>query len=112
VLAVHAVAGEAIERARSGGGATVIEAKTYRIGGHSRTDANSYRRKDEEAEWFSRDPIALFEVKLAEKGLLDDAKIQAIADETEERIENCIEQAEAAPDPEPEDVHKYVWTEE
>ena len=51
--------GKAIERARSGGGPSLIECKTYRRGGHSRRDANAYRDKKEEKEWMARDPVVL-----------------------------------------------------
>jgi len=111
VLEVHRVAGEAIARAREGGGPTLIEAKTYRIGGHSRTDANTYRRKDEEKSWLERDPIRLFEAKLIERKVLDVAKVKDISNEVDELIENAVERAQEAADPSPDDVLKYVCCE-
>ena len=55
VLAVYEAAGRAIARARAGGGPTLLECKTYRLCGHSRSDPRTYRSKDEEAEWATRD---------------------------------------------------------
>lgn len=112
VLAVYDVAGKAIQRARSGKGPTLIEAKTYRIGGHSRTDANTYRRKDEEKQWLAKDPIKLFEKKLIEKKLLDEKKIEETKEEIEAMVEAAIEQAQTDPSPSPEDVFNYVWCED
>ena len=57
VLAVRDAAAEAIARARSGEGPTLVEAKTYRHKGHSRVDPGKYRPKDEVDEWLGRDPI-------------------------------------------------------
>ena len=67
VDAVEATVARAVERARSGGGPTLIEAKTYRYAGHSRSDKAPYRPEGELDEWLSRDPINLFAAKLADR---------------------------------------------
>ena len=64
VLAVNEAATRAIARARAGEGPTILELKTYRHGGHSRNDACGYRPKEEEAEWFAKDPVVLFRKKI------------------------------------------------
>jgi len=111
VLEVHRVAGEAISRAREGKGPTLIEAKTYRIGGHSRTDANTYRRKEEEKLWLQRDPIRLFEARMLEQKILDPAQIQELGAEIDAMIEDAVERAQQAPDPSPDDALNYVTCE-
>lgn len=87
---------KAVERARSGKGPTLIEAKTYRWEGHSRSDARKYRTRDEEKEWKKlRDPILLFKERLIAENILTeeefsemDQKVQAEMDEAIEFAEN------------------------
>jgi acetoin:2,6-dichlorophenolindophenol oxidoreductase subunit alpha len=69
VEAVHAAASRAIEQAREGGGPSLIEAVTYRHGGHSRADPGKYRPADEVAEWLGRDPIPRYRGVLAGRGV-------------------------------------------
>src|SRR5580658_1794361 len=86
VDAVYDVAVTAIARARAGEGPSLIEAKTYRHGGHSRADPAAYRPKDEVDEWLRRDPIELYRARAIEAGIaqsvLDDidAETQAKLD--------------------------------
>ena len=70
VDAVHATVGEAVARARAGDGPTLVEMKTYRFRGHSRTDPAKYRPEGELEAWKLRDPIALLGAALAADGLL------------------------------------------
>ena len=70
---------KAVERARHGEGPTLIESKTYRIRGHSRSDRNRYRTKEEIENGVNRDPIALFEAELQEFGIIDRSGIEASA---------------------------------
>ncbi len=69
VEAVHAVAAEAIARARAGDGPSLIEAVTYRHGGHSRADPGKYRPDDEVAAWKARDPIPAYRARLEAAGV-------------------------------------------
>jgi TPP-dependent pyruvate/acetoin dehydrogenase alpha subunit len=69
VLAVYDVVHEAVERARDGSGPTLVEAKTYRLCGHSRFDPRTYRPKEEEERWAKRDPISSYREWLVEGGV-------------------------------------------
>jgi pyruvate dehydrogenase E1 component alpha subunit len=101
---------EAVERARAGRGPTLIESKTYRIRGHSRSDRNRYRTKDEIESWQQRDPITLFEAELKSYGLISDSEIATIKDDVEAEIAAGIAYANESPSPSVTDVTKYVYT--
>ena len=87
VLAVRAAVADATERARSGNGATLIEAKTYRILGHSRGDLRLYRTREEEEEWAKRDPIARFKDVMIAQGELTEAQFNQWETETDTEID-------------------------
>ena len=112
VTEVHEAAKEAVSRARAGDGPTLIEGKTYRYYGHSASDQRPYRTRAEEDEWKSRDPItALKRLLLAEKIIQEEefceweAGAQAEADD-------AVEYALSCPEPDVQDVMKYVYCEE
>jgi acetoin:2,6-dichlorophenolindophenol oxidoreductase subunit alpha len=111
VLAVNEAATRAIERARSGGGPTLLELKTYRIGGHSRSDPRGYRTREEEAAWAARDPIQTFRKVLLEARVADAATLDAIDAKVEQAVEESVKVAKASPDPLPEDAFKNVYWE-
>jgi pyruvate dehydrogenase E1 component alpha subunit len=94
------VAGE-VRRIRSGGGPALVECKTYRIHGHSRSDPCNYRPAEEEARWAERDPIPLFEQVLRDRGLMDESGATAIGKEQEAAVDDAVAFAEesALPDP-------------
>ena len=72
----------ALEFVRGGNGPVLLELKTYRYRGHSKSDRNRYRSKEEIEDWMTnRDPIELFETELKEFGIVDDAGIAAIRDD-------------------------------
>lgn len=103
----------AVERARAGEGPTLIESKTYRYRGHSKSDRNRYRTKEEIEDWISnRDPIALFESELKEFGVIDDGGIEAIRESVRVEIAEGIEFAKASPSPELGDLERFVYTEQ
>ncbi|MDX8443500.1 thiamine pyrophosphate-dependent dehydrogenase E1 component subunit alpha [Mesorhizobium australafricanum] len=103
---------KAVERARAGEGPTLIESKTYRHRGHSKSDRNRYRTKEEIEDWMAnRDPITLFETELREFGFIDDQGIQAIRDAVTREIADGIEFAKASPAPEIATLEDYVYTE-
>jgi TPP-dependent pyruvate/acetoin dehydrogenase alpha subunit len=81
VLAVDAAIRPALERARAGRGPTLIECKTYRFLGHSKSDQRLYRSRDEEAAWRARDPIARLHNAAREHGVLSSAELDAITRE-------------------------------
>lgn len=109
VTAVYQVAGEALARARRGDGPTLIECKTYRLVGHSRSDPRTYRTKEEEAEWQARDPLTLAADRLNAAGLAGDAALAAIEQEVTAAIDDAVAFAEASPYPEPADALKHVF---
>jgi len=108
VVVVRDAVAAAAERARSGGGPTVIEALTYRHFGHSRTDPGTYRPAAEVEEWLRRDPLELARARLQAAGLPADAV--AAADERAERtVAEAVAEAKAAPGPDPDDAFTDVW---
>jgi pyruvate dehydrogenase E1 component alpha subunit len=95
ILAVYAAAAEAVERARSGEGPTMIECETYRMMMHTTADDPKRYRKEEEVEgWRKRDPIERFQKYLKDKGLLSDEKIQDLESEVKEEIQSAVDHAE------------------
>ena len=109
VLAVNDAATRAIERARRGEGPTLLELMTYRIAGHSRSDACAYRPDEEEAYWFARDPIKLFRSLLLETKTATEGELDAIDASIEERVDQAVKLAESSPDPLPEDALQNVY---
>ena len=87
---------EAAHRARTGGGPTFIEAKTYRFRGHSMSDPAKYRTKEELDQAKERDPIIVYETVLKERGWVDQATLERIHEEVKAEVEEAIEAAEAA----------------
>jgi acetoin:2,6-dichlorophenolindophenol oxidoreductase subunit alpha len=100
----------ATARARAGEGPTLIECKTYRIRGHSRSDRNRYRTKEEIDEWKERDPIGHFEAELIAHGIagIDDIETVRLAAEAE--IADGIEFAKAGTAPSTADLLRDVYT--
>ncbi|MEJ2169712.1 MAG: pyruvate dehydrogenase (acetyl-transferring) E1 component subunit alpha [Desulfobacterales bacterium] len=95
ILAVYAAAREAVERARSGGGPTLIECVTYRLMMHTTADDPKRDRTDEEVEqWSKRDPLIRFEKYLLDKGLLSEAQRSQVESEVLDEIQAAIDRAE------------------
>ena len=111
VLAVHETSAQAIARARSGQGPTLVECKTYRQCGHSRSDPRGYRSKEEEAEWLQKDPIPRLEGYLLEKQAATSAEIEAIKERVEREIDTAIDFAQNSPLPDPAEVYTDVYKE-
>jgi pyruvate dehydrogenase E1 component alpha subunit len=102
----------AVDRARRGEGPTLIESKTYRYRGHSKSDRNRYRTKEEIEDWMAnRDPIMLFEAELKEFGIIDRTGIEAVREAAAKEIAEGIEFAKESPMPDIADHEKYVYTE-
>ncbi len=106
--AVFEVAETAIARARAGDGPSLIEALTYRHGGHSRADPGKYRPDDEVAAWKARDPIPAFRARLEAAGV-EAAILDAIDAETRAKVEAAEAEARAAPEPSPDVLETQVW---
>jgi pyruvate dehydrogenase E1 component alpha subunit len=109
VEAVYRTAGEAIRRARRGEGPTLIEAKTYRLCGHSRSDPRTYRTKEEEAEWADLDPLLIAAERLKQAGLATDEALAAVEQEVQAVIDQAVDFAERSPYPDPTDTLKHVF---
>ncbi|MDE0042223.1 MAG: thiamine pyrophosphate-dependent enzyme, partial [Candidatus Poribacteria bacterium] len=100
IVEVYEVVGQAVERARSGGGPTLVEAKTYRFHGHSLGDEEQYRSSDEVDSWKTeRDPITLFHTVMTHKGWLTEEEDAAIQDEAKTEITDAVKFAEESPYP-------------
>jgi TPP-dependent pyruvate/acetoin dehydrogenase alpha subunit len=102
--AVQAAAAEAVHRARSGRGPTLLECKTYRHYGHSKSDPAPYRTKEEVEQWFQRDPLKIARARLLEIGppTLTEEQLVATEQATTAEVERAIENALSAPYPDPE----------
>jgi pyruvate dehydrogenase E1 component alpha subunit len=101
VLAVYQATQGALARARSGDGPTLIECKTYRWHGHSEHDKAFYRTDEELAMWKSRDPIPTFTTYLQTRNVLTDDKLKAIEERVKATIDDAVEFAAGAADPQP-----------
>lgn len=108
-LAVYQSTKKAIERARNGKGPTLLECLTYRRCGHSRTDGNFYRNKNEEKEWLAKDPIQIMKNKLIDMKMLTSEKSSEIIEKVNKEIDEAIEYAKNSPDPKPEDTLEDVF---
>jgi TPP-dependent pyruvate/acetoin dehydrogenase alpha subunit len=106
---VYVTARRLIDRARAGEGPSLVEAITYRHGGHSRADPGKYRPDDEVKAWLARDPIPRARRRLEEAGV-DVATISAIEDEVRAKVKAAEEEAKAAPEPAAETLETQVWT--
>jgi acetoin:2,6-dichlorophenolindophenol oxidoreductase subunit alpha len=106
---VHAAVGEAIARARSGDGPSLLEMKTYRYRGHSRSDPAKYRPDGELERWKARDPIDLLGGKLAASGNATDDDLDAIRVASQAEMDAAAERAIAAPYPTLEEIAPYVY---
>jgi pyruvate dehydrogenase E1 component alpha subunit/2-oxoisovalerate dehydrogenase E1 component alpha subunit len=110
ILAVTQVTQQAVEKARKGGGPTLIEAVTYRMGSHSSSDdPTRYRDSKEVEEWQRRDPITRFRKYLDSKGLWDEQKEIALKEKFDEEISQAIKVVEAAPPPPRESLLEDVY---
>ncbi len=106
VLAVREAVGEAARRARRGEGPTLIECKTYRWYGHSRSDPRAYRTRDEENLWKERDPITVLSQKILDAGLATQAELDEVEAKARAGIERSVKFAlEESPNPDPKDLY-------
>lgn len=106
---VYAHVREAIERAKSGEGPTLIECKTYRWKGHSKSDAKKYRTREEEKAWRDKDPIRRLETYLQDSGQMEEAQLRDIEKRAQQRIEDAVTFAEESDLPNPEEIEDDVY---
>ncbi|MGK7871845.1 MAG: pyruvate dehydrogenase (acetyl-transferring) E1 component subunit alpha [Xenococcaceae cyanobacterium] len=112
VLAVHAVAREAIARCRAGEGPTLIEALTYRFRGHSLADPDELRSQDEKQFWGTRDPINKFAAYLLEQNLANQEELKEIERQVQEKIDDAVQFAQESPEPDPSELYRFVFAED
>jgi len=108
VEAVYRTAQAAIARARDGGGPSLIEALTYRHGGHSRADPGKYRPAEEVKEWLARDPLPAYRRVLLGRGV-DEATLDAIEKHARDAVDRATEEAKAGAEPGLELAETNVW---
>jgi 2-oxoisovalerate dehydrogenase E1 component alpha subunit len=103
---------EAVERARSGGGPTLIECLTYRFHPHtSDDDDRTYRPREEVEEARKKDPLIQFGTYLKQFGMTGDDKIESLRAELKEEVDRAVDEAWNAPDPDPDTAFRHVFAE-
>jgi pyruvate dehydrogenase E1 component alpha subunit len=112
LFAVYAATKEAVEKARSGGGSTLIEGVTYRFGPHTTADDPTKYRKDQEIEpWKPLDPMVRLRLYLKEKGFWNEEVEQKLTEEAQMEINQVVKETEAFPVTEVDEIFKYVFAE-
>jgi pyruvate dehydrogenase E1 component alpha subunit len=109
IVAVVETVGEAIKRAREGGGPSLIEMKTYRWRGHFEGDPTPYRTAEELAEWKKKDPIARFEKLLQERNIATQKDFEAIDKEIKAKIDECQKFSEESPYPSVSEIYTDLY---
>ena len=113
VLEVYGAMTEAVERARSGEGPTLIEAKTYRLMPHSSDDDDRrYRTREEVEGWAAKDPLVAFARQLKEMGALDDKSDKELNERVNREVDEATDAVEKEPSPDPESALRHVFVEE
>jgi pyruvate dehydrogenase E1 component alpha subunit len=111
LFAVHAAAGEAIARAREGGGPTLLEARTYRYSGHHLGDpGTAYRTREEVEAHRARDPLRLFRDRAVRDGLVDPDALDAVEGAVAAEIEEAVRFAKASPAPRVESALEDIYS--
>ncbi len=109
VEAVHSATSEAIARARAGDGPSLLEMKTYRYRGHSKSDPARYRPDGELDAWKERDPLTILGERLADEGHLSESEQAALRETTQRTIDEIADRAKTAPFPTLEETRNYVY---
>lgn len=109
IVTVYDAASEAVERARSGGGPTLVECMTYRWKGHSKSDQELYRTKEEIEAWKRKDPIKRFRELLVSGGTLDEDEVARIEEEASRTIAAALEFAKSSPEPDADTILEGVY---
>ncbi|MGI8609002.1 MAG: pyruvate dehydrogenase (acetyl-transferring) E1 component subunit alpha [Candidatus Dormibacteria bacterium] len=110
VMAVHRAMTEAIERARAGGGPTIIEAITYRFRGHSMADAETYREKAEVRKWQKRDPIRILDEHLVKGGIVARRELHEIQKHIERQVQDAVVFADTSPFPSLDTLFQNIYS--
>ena len=109
VLAVYGAAKSAVDRARSGGGVTLLEVKTFRLKGHAEHDNQSYVPPEVIEEWKAKDPIARYERVLLELGAASPRDFDEIQQRVKAEVDAATDEAERSPMPRPEEAAKGLF---
>lgn len=107
--AVHEAVDRAVKRARAGEGPTLLEIKTYRYKGHSMSDPQKYRTKNEVEEYKQKDPIDYTREKLLKDFKVSEAEIEAINEKVKKQVEEAVQFAEESPWPDDDELLKDVY---
>ncbi|MBX2952890.1 MAG: pyruvate dehydrogenase (acetyl-transferring) E1 component subunit alpha [Leadbetterella sp.] len=106
---VHEAVSRAAERARKGEGPTFLEFKTYRYRGHSMSDPQKYRTKEEVAEWKMRDPIELIKDRILTGKIATQEELDAIDERVKKQVDEAVKFAEESPWPKPEEAFEDIY---
>jgi pyruvate dehydrogenase E1 component alpha subunit len=109
VIEVYEAAAEAVERARSGGGPVLLECVTYRWKGHSKSDQELYRTKEEIEAWKKKDPVRRFRERLVTESVITDEEAGSIEDEADRTITEAVEFARSSPEPDVDTILEGVY---
>jgi 2-oxoisovalerate dehydrogenase E1 component len=109
VMAVRRAVDKAVARARKGQGPSLVECKTYRWYGHSRSDPRAYRTKEEEAEWKGRDPIPAFSARLVKDKMATQAEVEALEAAARKAIDVATDFAFNSPLPPVDELEHHVY---
>jgi len=109
VLAVRRITDQLVAQAREKHEPSLLECVTYRYRGHSMSDPDTYRGKDEIKEWQARDAILSLGDYLKKQKMLDDQQLQKIDEEVSAQVEEAVKFAEESPDPDPKDLYRDVY---
>src|SRR5712692_8336484 len=112
VLAVRRITDQLVAHAREKHEPSLLECVTYRYRGHSMSDPDTYRGKEEIKEWQTRDAILSLGEHMKKQKMLTDQEIQKIDEEVTAQVEDAVKFAEASPDPDPKDLYRDVYADE
>lgn len=109
---VHEAVADAAARARKGDGPTLLEFRTYRYKGHSMSDPQKYRTKEEVEEYKLKDPIELVRKTIIDNNILSEQEIEAITQKVKSQVNEAVKFAEESPWPDGQDAFKDVYMQE
>lgn len=109
LIAVYSSVREAVERARNGSGPSFIVCETYRWKGHSKSDRNLYRTKEEIEEWKLKDPIKRFRTTLVDASVISEEEDELLQREAQARVDASVQFAEESPEPSIETIEEGVY---
>jgi 2-oxoisovalerate dehydrogenase E1 component len=109
VLEVREAVSRAVEKARTGGGPTIVEAKTYRYYGHSHSDPRAYRTKEEEAAWKVRDPIEVLKQDMLSVHMITEPEFETMEKVVEVKLDQAMAYSDASPEPAASEVDTDVY---